>query len=159
MERGVVKIASDVKLVLCLMQEESERLKEATPFWIVEKILWVLILATLEECIHAKYGNPGVSSSWRHTGSDKQTHSKPFTVTLSKGEGQLYHIHVHVLSDKHSYICMYMYCLINTVICMYMYCQIYTRTCTIRCTHICTVRYTCTLLYTDTIQDKNLQNS
>ena len=104
MERGVVKIASDVKLVLCLIQEESERLKEATPFWIVEKILWVLILATLEECIHAKYGNPGVSSSWRHTESDKQTHSKPFTVTLSKGEGQLYHIHVHVLSDKHNYI-------------------------------------------------------
>ena len=54
--------------------------------------------------------------------------------TLSKGEGQLYHIHVHVLPDKHSY----MYVHVLSDIYMYMYYQIHT-ICMYNCT--CTVRY------------------
>ena len=55
------------------MQEESERLKEFTPsgfflpfliaFSMVEKILASAHSCHLEECIHTKYGSPGVSSS------------------------------------------------------------------------------------------------
>ena len=37
--------------------------------------------------------------------------------------------------------------------------NIYTCTCIIRYTHICTIRYTCTLLYTDTVPDENINTS